>query len=1003
MLIKLMDVNNFCKNLKPVKTSITVTKSDEFHEGGIFSEIIFGPLGSSLRTNTYSYIELNCKIIHPTAFKILKQLDRKIIDFISVEKTFNLDTNGILQEDENGINGINNFIKIFPNINFREHTPERKKLSDMIKGAFKQGTLFVDKIPVVPPDFRPIYKDNEGRWIQDKMNNFYTSLITRSISIKPIDVKSPFFDILNFNIQKSVNDLDEFTREKISHKYGLIRSSILGKRVDYSGRAVISCGPELRGDEIGIPFKMAISLFEPFILHLILYSPIERKEIIRKEIENFTKQEVSIDTIKKIMTSIKNGDYIPPKLYKIFYDITETSMKDRLVLAKRDPVLHPESVRAFTPILIEGNTVRISNLDVGGFNADFDGDQMAIFHPLSNEAQEDAKKMTKLVSSTSSYSLGFALSKEACAGLYILTKDYSSRKSPITFNLSERDKYSDPTIPTIYKNKRTTLGKAIFNSCFPSNFTFVDKLITKKEINELFLKLTNKYDRETILKTSFNLQKYAFKFATLFSPSITLDDLEIPEKIYRLKKKLQNASTEEASKLLNEMKLMMIDHLKDTGLYDLVESGSTKGWDQPTQILIAKGIIADTQGNILPTIKSSLSEGLKPTEYFNVSYGARKGIIDRVLNTAETGYTTRQLIYLLNSVELDLFLKDCGTKNCLEVKLTKDIISRLTGRYIKINDEVVEFNKSKFKPGDIIQLRSPIYCESPKICHTCYGRLLERHGTPFVGMYAAQVVGESGTQNIMRTFHKGGAISLIKRDILKEIINNNVDLKSNIVNKYFKQTDQKLYCNIEFKLKLDLSDYTENSNLFINENERNIYLKGLLCIVTADNIEFDVILDYSVKIFYNELTKTDKKIIIEYKKGDLILDVPIEYQEIKESILYLKRILSGKEIFKDNNHLFLKLYKVYENLSNFDLVHLEVLLSQCMRDKKNVMIPARLGSNPFDPTLLNIKKNVFSTSFLQGLAFENIGEAIKVGLTSDQELPPSMIEKILTGKIVERR
>ncbi len=1003
MLIKLMDVNNFCKNLKPIVSSITITRSDEFHEGGIFSEVIFGPLGSSSRTNTYSYIELNCKVIHPTAFVILKQLDRKIIDFLSIEKTFILDENGILQEDKKGENGINNFIKIFNKINFREYSTERKKLADVIKGSFKQGTLFVDKIPVIPPDFRPIYKDNDGRWVQDKMNNFYISLIIRSTSIRPIDVKSPFFDILNYNIQKSVNDLDKFIREKISHKYGLIRSNILGKRVDYSGRAVITCGPEVRGDEIGIPFKMAISLFEPFILHLILYSPTNRKEIIRKEIENFTKQEASIDAIKKIMTSIKNGDYVPNKLYKIFYEITETSMKGRLVLAKRDPVLHPESVKAFTPILIEGDTIRISNLDVGGFNADFDGDQMAIFHPLSNEAQEDAKKMTKLVSSTSSYSLGFALSKEACVGLYILTKNYSSKKSPITFNLKERDTYTDPSIPVIYKNKKTTLGKAIFNSCFPSNFTFVDKLITKKEINELFLKLTNRYDREIILKTSFDLQKYAFKFATVFSPSLTLDDLEVPEKIYKLKKKLKNASVEEASKLLNEMKLIMIENLKDTGLYDLVESGSTKGWDQPTQILIAKGIIADTQGNILPTIKSSLSEGLKPIEYFNVSYGARKGIIDRVLNTSETGYTTRQLIYLLNSVELDLFLKDCGTINCIEFKLTKDLISRLTGRFIKVNDEIVEFDKSKFKSGSTIQLRSPIYCRSPKICHTCYGRLLERHGTPYAGMYAAQVIGESGTQNIMRTFHKGGAISLIKRDILKEISDNNINLKSNVVSRYFKQTNQKLYCNKEFKLKLDLTEYTENTNLFINENERNIYLKGLLCVVNADNIEFDMILDYSVKIYYNELIKTDKTIIIEYKKDDLILDVPIEYQEIKESILYLKRLLSGKEIFKDINHLFLKLYKVYEPLSNLDLVHLEILLSQCLRDKSNVIIPARLGSDPFHPKLLNIKKNVFSTSFLQGLAFENIGEAIKVGLTSDQELPPSMIEKILTGKIVERK
>ena len=473
-----------------------------------------------------------------------------------------------------------------------------------------------------------------------------------------------------------------------------------------------------------------------------------------------------------VFRSIKNNDIIPEKLYNIFFNATEIASKNRVILAKRDPVLHAESVRAFYPIIVKGNTIQVSTLTVGGFNADFDGDAMAVFHPLTEESQEEAKKRMMMArSANSSKSITFEISKEMCVGLYLLTKDKKEFKSPIKITQNDLDKAINPYIPVIYKNQSTTMGKAIFNNCFPNDFRFINNEVNKKIANSLIFEVIDKYGDQEGMNTANKLKDIGFKFATLLSPSLNLDEITVPSEIYELKKNLDKASTDDAVIIMKKMEKIMIDHLKDTGLYSLVESGSTKGWDQPIQILVAKGIMADPSGKILAPIKGSLADGLTPTEYFKAASGSRAGIIDRVINTASTGYTARKLAYLLNSVELDWSLKDCGTELTLDIKLDSDIIKRLTGRFILVGNKIVEFDPSKFKPGDLIHLRSPIFCKSLKICHTCYGKLLNVHKSPYVGIISGQSIGEVNTQRIMRSFHSS-AIKVIKRNVLKDIVEN---------------------------------------------------------------------------------------------------------------------------------------------------------------------------------------------------------------------------------------
>jgi DNA-directed RNA polymerase beta' subunit len=1004
MSLEFLSLDHFTRNLTPVTSTQIFTRTNEFHPQGIYSELIFGVQGSLERKKKFSYINLNTSVIHPSAYQILIRLDRKLEKMFSTEQSFILDKNKNLIQDDNGVTGISEFIKLFPKIKFRGETPDRDSFIEVLQKEYKKGTLFIDKIPVIPPEQRSIFKDDTGRWNKDPINDFYLTNLNKSIQIKSFGKKGIMYDLMNWGIQKSVNDLDDYIRTKVGKKYGLIRSSLLGKRCDFSGRAVITCGPDLNAQQIGIPFRLSLWLFEPFIIHNLLTLKGEELESLKKEVKDFTGLDLSVNSIMRVFKSLREGDETPKSLYDIFYNISIKSSEDRVVLAKRDPVLHAESVRAYYPVIVPGDTIQVSTLVVGGFNADFDGDQMAVFHPLTSDAQNEVKKrMLSGRSPNASDEMTFNLSKEMYVGLYLLTKSVKLVKSAIHITKEDLNKSTDPYIPVLFKNHTTTMGKAIFNSCFPIDFRFIEDQVKSKDVKKILIEIANKYGDDITKEVAFKLKNVGFKFATILSPSLNLEEITVPDEIYKLKKNLEKASTEDALKIMDKMKSVIIDHLEDTGLYALVESGSSKGWDHPLQIFGAKGLMADPTGKILPPVKGSLSDGLTPTEYFNAAGGARAGIIDRVINTADTGYTSRKLAFLLNSVELDLSKKDCGTDLTLDIKLNSDIIKRLKGRFLIYRNKIEQFDQSKFKIDDMIHLRSPIFCKSLKICHTCYGKLLELHKSPYVGLIAAQNIGERGTQLIMRTFHNT-AIKPVVRDILKDIAENDPIINVEQLNHKLNQDQNNLYCLEDCSVTINLEEYKIGDNLIINEEDGTVQLNGLLSKMEFPDVTFDFILDYPVLLKYYQISKTKESIILTFRKDDELLEVPLQKQDIKELALYVERLISGKERFKDINHLFYKLYKNYsEDISSMDLVHLEVLLSQVLRDKNNPVIPARVGSDPEHPVLMNIKKNIFNSGLLQGLAFENVNAAINTGLITKTELDPSILEKLLTGTLVEKK
>jgi len=1003
-MLKLLDVDKFVRGLTPVTTTELKTRSGEPHPDGLFSEKIFGIEGTLDRSKKYSFIRLNAKVIHPSAYKILLRLSSKLENLFSTEESYSVDVNGELVPDPKGMSGISGFIKMFPQIKFKGGTSTRDSLIKVMTQAYKDKTLFIDKVPIIPPDFRPMYENEKGELTLDELNNVYIGLMRKALQVKSIQPGSSLYDLLNFGLQNAVMNHDRYIKSKVAKKSGIVRENLLGKRVDFSGRAVIVPGPELDVNEIGIPFRMAVTLFQPFLIHLLLFSTkYPYKDKLEVEVRKFTESELSVDSIERVFKSIKSGDKIPKDLFDLIFEACQVVMKDRVVLAKRDPALHDGSYSAFHPILVTGDTIKICTLQVGPFNADFDGDAMAVFHPLTKQAQQEAKdKLMRSVGSKNDKSVRFELSKEMIVGLFTMTKNVKLTKSPIAVTPTDLENANDPYIPVRFRGHNTTMGKAIFNSVFPPDFKWIDAVVTKKIVNGLIPEIINKYGDDIARKVFSKLEKIGFKFATIIAPTFTLDMIEIPQSILRLKDKLKGASPEEADKLLKDMEKLLIAHLKGTGLYDLIESGAGKGWSQPMQILVAKGIIADPKGKLLDPIKGSFSDGLTSTEYFNAAAGARKGMADRALNTADTGYFTRQLVYVLSPVEASPTIRDCKTTRTVNLRLTSDLIKRLNGRYIIYGRSLREFKKSDFKVGDTINLRTPIFCESKKICHTCYGNLLRRHRTPYIGVLAGSAIGERGTQLIMRTFHTGGAATLQKQDVLQDIIDNDplIQMDKKGMEKYIRQDEDKLVSVQPSVVTIDMINYNLNDTLQITEDEI-VWVNHLLAKIEFESTIFNLALDYPVELKAGQMKKIGKeKLEFTFGQNDIILDIPLQTVEMKEQVNYVGRLLGGKVVYKDPSHLLLKIMKVYGGkISDLDLVHFEVLCSQVLRDKKNHALPARLG-RVWDPVMMNIKNDVFPSGFVQGLAFENIGKAIETGLITEEEVDPSIMGKIMTGDVI---
>jgi DNA-directed RNA polymerase subunit beta' len=731
----------------------------------------------------------------------------------------------------------------------------RKKLAKRLKlvQGFSQSHtrpewMILEVLPVIPPDLRPLVPLEGGRFATSDLNDLYRRVINRNNRLKNLlQLKTPDVIIRNEKrmLQEAVDALFDNGRhgravtgagnrplkslsDMLKGKGGRFRQNLLGKRVDYSGRSVIVIGPELKLHQCGLPKKMALVLFEPFIIRIL-------------------KERGYVHTVRSAKKLIERQT---PEVWDILEEVT----KGHPVLLNRAPTLHRLSIQAFEPLLIEGEAIRIHPLVCTAYNADFDGDQMAVHVPLSVEAQMEARMLMLAPNNIFSPSSGKPIttpSQDITLGCYYLTQNprvvpghKEAQRLPlfadaveVEFALAEgaikihdKIRYRNPDLgqTTVYGNAElkvleTTAGRVIFSQIWPKELGFFNKAAGKKQLSDIIWRCYQAAGQQGTVDTLDKLKDLGFTWATRAGISIGISDMIIPkekhteiknayEQIAEVEKQYRKGIITDgerynkiidqwthAGEQISNVMFRTLEHNEGrkelNPVYLMVDSGARGNRQQVKQLAGMRGLMAKPSGAIIERpITSNFREGLSVLEYFISTHGARKGLADTALKTADSGYLTRKLVDASQDVIINE--DDCGTVNGITVRSiyegdeeVVDLKQRIIGRVscetvvdpvtktkvIKANQLIDEPIAEAIEKVGVEQLkiRSVLTCESGRgVCAKCYGRNLANGQMvklgEAVGIIAAQSIGEPGTQLTMRTFHIGGTASqTFKQPIIK--------------------------------------------------------------------------------------------------------------------------------------------------------------------------------------------------------------------------------------------
>ncbi len=716
-----------------------------------------------------------------------------------------------------------------------------KLLSAFLANKVRPEWMILTVLPVIPPDLRPLVPLEGGRFATSDLNDLYRRVINRNNRLKNLlSLKTPEVIIRNEKrmLQEAVDALFDNGRhgravagagnrplkslsDMLKGKSGRFRQNLLGKRVDYSGRSVIVIGPELKLHQCGLPKKMALVLFEPFIIRRL-------------------KELGYVHTVRSAKKMIERQS---PEVWDILEEVT----KGHPVLLNRAPTLHRLSIQAFEPILIEGEAIRIHPLVCTAYNADFDGDQMAVHVPLSVEAQLEARLLMMATNNIFSPSSGKPImtpTQDITLGCYYLTAEprkgehaagrlkLFGSKSEVIYAYSdgavtthERIKLANPDFgkpKTEYGDSEkkvieTTVGRVIFSEIWPEEMGFPNIVVGKTQLGTLIWRCYKICGHEKTVVTLDRLKELGFREATKSGCSIGIDDMIIPkekgQEIENAQKQISEVDKqyrkgvitpgERYNKVIDiwthctdqiaSVMLKTLDSNQGKKEYNpislMVDSGARGNRQQVRQLAGVRGLMAKPSGDIIEKpILSNFREGLTVLEYFISTHGARKGLADTALKTADSGYMTRKLV----DVSQDVIIReeDCGTTNGIWVQAIYEgedevvkLSERLIGRFscdsikdprnpktviIRANEEIDEIKGKEIDKSGVekVKIRSVLTCESKHgICKNCYGRNLATGGLiklgEAVGIIAAQSIGEPGTQLTMRTFHIGGTASQV--------------------------------------------------------------------------------------------------------------------------------------------------------------------------------------------------------------------------------------------------
>jgi DNA-directed RNA polymerase subunit beta' len=700
---------------------------------------------------------------------------------------------------------------------YQEVGPQAKNLvlrrlrffKEMEKAQIRPEWMFLTVLPVLPPDLRPMVQLDGGRYASSDLNDLYRRVINRNNRLKYLlEINAPEVIVRNEKrmLQEAVDALiDNGMRKAVTTKattggkrllksladmlrgkQGRFRQNLLGKRVDYSGRSVIVVGPELKIDQVGIPKKMALEIFKPFVM--------------RKLLE------------KQLAFNVKAASRLVEDETDEVWQCLEEVIKDKLVLINRAPTLHRLSIQAYYPVLIEGEAIRIHPMFCKAFNADFDGDQMAVFLPLSDEAQREAKERMlsslNLLKPATGHPI-VTLYQDIVLGCYWLTDIWEKRKgegkvfsSPeeaiLAFEFGDVDIKAKIKVRIDENLIETSVGRIIFNEALPKGFPFQNKLIINKELEKIVAEILEKYPIEVVRETLDKIKELGFEYSTLSGITWGMDDLTVPsqkeEIVEKSKKEIEKIekqykmgflSDEEKyekmievwAKAKSEIEKLVPQTLPKEGpVFQMINAGARGSWSQPVQMCGMKGLVINPMGQIIKLpILSCYKEGLMVLEYFISTHGARKGAVDTALRTSSAGYLTRRLVDV--SHEVIVTEKDCGDKKGIEIlrseadEIGQDFLMKILGRVcldeikgiIKAGEIIDREKGKKIVESKIekIRVRSPLTCKLVNgVCQKCYGWDLGRNKMielgEAVGIIATQSIGEPGTQLTLRTFHLGG-------------------------------------------------------------------------------------------------------------------------------------------------------------------------------------------------------------------------------------------------------